>query len=876
MRVCSRAAGRARQNVVTNVLLCWIGLVVAGSSAVAASPPELQVAGFRVDSTWHRTLPAGANIPVNVSTLSAELPAVLEVAIAGHPQFSERRTIRAADRGRPIALEIRTVGISGDYLRPGRYPVLLTVIGTQRKPLTVGEVTVAAAVTGTSGLAAKIAAHRVYLESNRRGMVGNAGEVANGSTYKEPAITTRTVPDPFEPIVRTGRMLTVTGRRIVLSEGGLPAAIHAAGQVVSPSETRWWTESERGAVPTSPLRFTRDTPERVAWTADSDIAGMRLRIEGSLEFDGFLHYRVTVSPHEQTGMLSPLGLRIPLAVEPAGYLGWLGGGAVPPRKQEPDWSLAQAYDARETRPGCEILPFAFQYIVSGETAGLLFAVESDRDWRIDDRDSNFRVCREPDTAEFGVHFVDHRTAAGRSITFEFALQPLPVKPLPGARRMNEFNPAQFPDAGLMYRRGLRGRGSANRSLRHADDAASPAGPSAWEAAVSEGLRTLVVHQGWTELQGYPGSHEPERLAALRRLVDDAHESGLKVLVYVGLELSEAAPEWPALAHRIATLPLRFGRSRGAVRSVRPSGGSTEYARFLVTRLRSLRERTGIDGVFLDLVAEPQVSMNEAGGMGYRTADGEYRGTLPAFGNRQLLKAVYTLFHEMPDEPGIVACHANGPHRPGHGFCDYLLAGETEIAESRRRPERRIDDVMELTRFRTVYSPMLRGVPLVWLSKPQRGGFSMEANAAVTLLHDVPQRAQWPHFIPADAMSSILNSPDAVYRQWRVWRSGAIARFGKGHRYPYWSNSPYIGSVPADVRVTFRVEEFASITAIVSNLGDTPASFDLLIDAAALGIDVPLAQVRDLLGGDAPAIRGGAVTLTIAGGSFRVIALDYRD
>jgi len=872
-----RAPGCVLRRTIPAALLVPAGLFAVVLSAAAAAPASnFGVGGFRVDSAWHRTVPAGANIPVTVSARHAELPAELEVVVGGHPRYRARRTVTLADRGESIDIEIRTVALSGDYLRPGRYPITLAVSGADAPPVTIGEVTVTGPGAGTPELTARIAAHKAYLESNRRGVPRSTGGTSPPSIEEEPGSAAVMVPDPFEPIVREGRAITVTGHRIVLADSGLPASIHAAGQVVSPSETRWLAGGDPGAVSASRLHFERDRPDRVAWTAESDIAGMRIRTEGSLEFDGFLHYRVTLSPDEPTSTLVPLALRIPVAAEHARYLSRLGGGTVPPRKHEPDWSLAQEYDASETRAGCESLPFAFQHIVSGDTAGLLFAVESDRDWRIADRARNFRVCRGTETAAFEAYFIDHLASAERSITLEFALQPLPVKPLPGPERMSEFNPAQFPDAGLIYRRGLRGRASAASSLRHVDLPARP-GLSAWEAAVSEGLRTLVVHQEWTELQGYPGSTEPERLAALRRLVDDAHRSGLKVLVYVGLELSEAAPEWPALVDRIATLPLRFGRSRGSVRSVRPSGGSPEYARFLVRHLRLLRQRTGIDGVFLDLVPEPQVSMNEAAGMGYRTADGGFRGTLPAFGNRRLLKAIYGLFHERPDEPGVVACHAGGPQRPGHAFCDYMLAGETEMAESRRRPERMLGDLMEPIHFRIIYSPTLRGVPVIWLSKPRRGGFSMEANAAVTLLHDVPQRTQWPHFIPADAPTSILNPPDDVYRQWRVWQSGAIARFGEGRRYPYWSNAAYIDGVPPEVHVTFRVEErLARITAIVSNLKAVPTLFDLRVDAAALGIDVPLVEVRDLLGDDPPVLHDGAVRLAIPAESFRVIALAYGD
>ena len=852
-------------------LACLAVVLTIASNAASAAAQSFEVE-------------AGRSLHFVLNELPEHKGQPMTARIAGWPRFSGVPS-RSRLSGTPkLVYAIPTVANSGDYLDPGRYGVEVQFRkGDPQSWRSVGTVRILAASSLEQRPERQLLAAQLNYLRDDAASSGRAPILPLLRSSRVDADSTGDgahPPAPFEPVRYEDGWLHVVNRSVRLDRAsGYPARIESNGHAISDRGSGWRRMSGAVALePASSYRRKRSGPKRAVWQATSEYPDLTIRTELELEYDGFLRFRSTLLPGEDGANIDSLAFVQPLLPEHTKFLSRLGVGTARVDKSSPSWSVADEYDVLEVSAGCRELPFSFQYTISGERLGLLFAVETNERWVADDSNGAFRICRHADRASFEIVFIDSPLDLKEPLSYEFALQILPVRPLPTAARMAQFNTAQFPDPGSLYRRRFHERGSLRETLGGIQGGKA-ADRSAYSAAVDAGLSTLVVHQGWTEIQGYPGTRDKRRLQQLERFVDDAHGRGLRVLLYVGRELSEAAPEWQQ-ADSIAALPLRFGRSRGNVRAVRPAGAEAAWTEMLIRRIRTLRDTVGIDGVFLDLVAEPDVSMNRRAGLGYESADGALHGALPLFGNRLLMRRIYEIFHPEAgasgdDTRGIVACHANGPHRPAHAFCDYVLAGEAELAEARRHPDRARARLADPTGFRVVYSPRLRGVPVVWLSKPARGGFDMNANAALTLLHDVPQRVQWPHFIERQARVSMLNDPDDVHRHWRLWANHPVADFHASTWYPYWSNSGYVKGLPPGTFTSFRLQPNGTVLAVISNLTERSQSVSVHYDLHALGFDGRLSAATDLLDNVNVGLAGGRVTLDVASMSFRLLELEFR-
>jgi len=834
-----------RTGATVSVLLA---LAAAGSAPVCASNALSLADG----SSPGLNIAAGRNARWDFDVGADHRPATLVLAVRGRPGYRVSLLLEPGGPGQVSAV-LQTVATSGRYLEPGRYTIDARLRESANGYAGRLELSLTIERNGEAdSVAAMRAAHLAWLEDNARVGV-------------EPAVPrsvkpSSSVPEPFEPLRVSGRRIDFSGRSLSLGDNGLPSSLKIDGrELLSRPMVLRGLEVEDGWQ----FRVTGQRPASVTWSSEGHVAGTSISLSATLHYDGFLAVRLDIEPPHDGFQPGAWSLDVPLKRNAARYLGRLTPGTLPRAKNAPPLPDDRGFDGGAVPDGRRALPFSFLYTVSGDDAGILLAFESDEAWRVAGRRHAFAIDASLMEAVFSAGFADSRNRLAERFAWEFALQLLPVRRLPEREKFAAYNAMQWADAATPYRQGVFREGSLAGTQAFPDPATAPR-LSAFDRAVADGLRTVIVHQGWTELQGYPGTFDARRLDVLRRFAADANRRGVRVLAYVGLELSMAAPEWHSLAPLSAAVPLRFGRTRSGIRSIRPDGGSEAYADFLVARLANLVALTGIDGVFLDLVAEPQVSMNPMAGRGYVDESGRPQGELPLAANRRLLERVYRLFHAGGKPGGIVACHAGGPPRPSHAFCDYVLAGEDEVHEKRQQPGARLPDILPLDRFRALYDPHVRGVPLVWLSKPARGGLSMDESATVALPHGVPQRVQWPHFVAADASESIMNPAADVYRHWRVWRTGWPAAIANA------SWSAYDGGVTAlDDSGTLLVSRGTvgdTEWIVVSNPRQRPASGRLELANGAL--------LSDLLGScTLPVERSASMTLTLPAGCFVIARID---
>jgi hypothetical protein len=157
--------------------------------------------------------------------------------------------------------------------------------------------------------------------------------------------------DPFEPVRVDDRVLSILGRRVVLGDTGLPDAIEsfftpavtdiaddAAPILARPLSFDVEVSGERLTFESGDFTVRQDTPARAEWQTESESGGVFLTVQGALEYDGMLEYRVSLTSADRIS-IGDISLPIRLVPEAAQYMLGLGrmGGA---RPASIDWKWA--------------------------------------------------------------------------------------------------------------------------------------------------------------------------------------------------------------------------------------------------------------------------------------------------------------------------------------------------------------------------------------------------------------------------------------------------------------------------------------------------------------------------------------------------------
>jgi hypothetical protein len=155
--------------------------------------------------------------------------------------------------------------------------------------------------------------------------------------------------EPFEPVGIEGHSLSILGRTVELGASGLPDQLLS---YFSPELTHFVETPQQvlarpidldiivGGRPEqlepSALTVRQEARGRVAWSVESRSARVAMRVEGALEYDGMLDYRITLQALRDL-RVDDIALPIVLQAEAAEYMLGLGfrGGK---RPQRVDWT----------------------------------------------------------------------------------------------------------------------------------------------------------------------------------------------------------------------------------------------------------------------------------------------------------------------------------------------------------------------------------------------------------------------------------------------------------------------------------------------------------------------------------------------------------
>ncbi|MCC6442747.1 MAG: hypothetical protein IT210_04720 [Armatimonadetes bacterium] len=590
------------------------------------------------------------------------------------------------------------------------------------------------------------------------------------------------VPDPWTPVevkgARTNDLsVEVWGRICRFGQGALPTALRTAGEDILAAPLRLAGQTDNGGLEwkESGLKVWERTKEKatlIGWMASDAVT---VNLAWRIEYDGMMQVDVTLIPPAQPkAKLTSLCLEVPLKKAFASlYHHWPG-----------QWGSAQNSGA--VPEGGMVLPFKPLFWLGWEEGGLSWFAESDRNWQPADAARALEVVPEGDAVVMRLRLLDSPPAR-MPVSFTFGFQATPVKPLP--KDFHEWRICH--GASYEINRQKVADGSARTIL---------------DRAAELGVKTLIFHEHWTPVQNYWRASEDEE-KPLRRLIDDCHKRGIRLLLYFGYELSTLAPEWAAESDKVLTKSpdgsLTGGYSRWPQQRDYIVCLQSEWRDKLVEGMIEAADKYGFDGVYLDGTVEPWGCANEAHGCGYRSIEGR-KATYPIFGVRALMSRLYEAMH---DKGKLVNAHQSTYcGTPTLGFAHSYWDGEQFMSgELGGDPLQQLP----LAAFRAEFMGKNFGVPCEFLVYEQPPKWTADDALAFTLLHDV--------LVRPGGVGPTLEKISAI---WNVFSRFKVS---KADWHPYWRNGDLVRADPESVKVSLYRRASGGKTRlllVVSNLSPT--------------------------------------------------------
>lgn len=591
----------------------------------------------------------------------------------------------------------------------------------------------------------------------------------------------------------------ISGRSALLAE---PMQLRA---VVDGKEVSWSTAapSVREAARGRAILDQRVTAGPITWQTESQV-----------EYDGFLRIQCVLSSRIPV-KIGALVMEIPMKAELARYLyTWpttFGGGG---------------YSGRLSGA----MQFGFHPILwtGDEDRGLAWMCESEDGWAPEDPGKAIEVIPGSGRALVRIHVIGRSTTLvpGQSLRYVFALQATPVKPMGPDGWELRF--AGSPWYGLDYDL-LKGRDFL--------------GQPGLVRLKQLGVRTLIV-TNWTPVLAYPGPLD--RAADFKALVEACHAQGIRIIPYLGYQISEKAPEYPWVKDEVVVSPVSTNPDKYP--GMEPQMVSSVCLRSvwrdaLVEGVKQMMDTLDIDGVYLDSTNMPFACMNRRHGCEACRLDGTPVPVYPVFEVRETFRRLYAVVKARKAD-GIVDSHVFDCMNPGSlSFSTFYWNGE-QLSEAAVP-----SDSLPLDRFRTEFLGTNWGVPGDLLFY-KLGDFRKAL--AISLPHDVLVRSWQGDLLASQALWKLADD------------------FGRREAQftPYYRRASGLAGLPKDCIASVYRHPRHGALAIVSNPGRQETRMRLKPDWKSLGIARPGPIVDGLTRARIPLIDGSLeVTLPAAGWQY---------
>ncbi len=243
------------------------------------------------------------------------------------------------------------------------------------------------------------------------------------------------VPDPYTPLKATGNEVELWGRSYRFTDAGLPDAVVSQGKSwLAGSSSLDATVNGKRITPQTSSRFVFNErkPFKVTGSSELMLGDVVITISTTIEYDGFMLFRLTCRPKDEMATIDRLRLRMPLSAKHAKFLSAAGDtqgtniiGALVP--QNP----GTIYDSSKDTFSVTLSPtFATLFWLGDHETCFCYAADNDKGWAVRDDAPAVEAVREGDQINLWLNLIDRPIQLKAPRVLEFAFQAGPTKPLP--------------------------------------------------------------------------------------------------------------------------------------------------------------------------------------------------------------------------------------------------------------------------------------------------------------------------------------------------------------------------------------------------------------------------------------------------------------
>jgi len=633
----------------------------------------------------------------------------------------------------------------------------------------------------------------------------------------------KVVPWPFESVRYSGGVARCWGREYSYRDSLLPSQITSQGKpmlagpmtvTAANSKCIWETVRCDKHEP-----IVQD-PTHVTLVAKGQAAGVLLTTKQEIEFDGSVWVTLTVSPG-RSDRVAGLAIRMPIRPDVARYLF--------PAENCKDNAVAAILQDRRI---CE---FSFMpwFYIGTDKIGLQWMTSGARNWVYPSNllnDSNLSAAvssdpgslsrsakpiqiqldgdpENPESVTITCRFIGATTTLKEPLTYTFALQAIPYKPLP--KQM------------WFYRR------------FHAHHLLPPwVAPSTMNETKAQRFNALGNFEATTlsvacstlggrdelETPRVASANEAARIKACHAYAD---KNNLRVMYYYSLhvispatpEEKECLPEWNT-----------DNMSRVCLKST--------YQDYLLHALKRLVDQANIRALYIDnSLVMP--CMNTGHGCGYRNADGQIEGEGDLRAEHEFRKRLYVMMYQKWGNDFIIEENSSGYRiGPINAFSTVLLDGECVRLVTLDPKGTPVLDRRGLEQMRYNYNPALWSAPVYWFGNNY---LPPDPDQRYT---EGPQKAPWElmegvlrlHGISTDYASG--QHYPSVYR---LFKAEDLFNLQGNVSFTPWYNAQSVVKTNADLVKISVYRKAARTMLFVANLSDTPLDTAITVDRKLLGL-----------------------------------------
>ncbi len=482
-----------------------------------------------------------------------------------------------------------------------------------------------------------------------------------------------------------------------------------------------------------------------------------LNVSHTVEYDGCDEITLTVMPKGRTvaecfGIekydptafhLDTLYMEVPLRKEAVKYFNVNPvGGVVFNNPDEKDTSVPDTivFNRNGVIPKSGLHgPFQAQIYLNGDSKGIGFFFDSDKNFHFTRNDTAFEIENREDEIILRIRFFDRTpdywldkgnddrfSRDLMPIQYRFGMQVTPVK-LPENRLFTEKNfhvdcYCKIPRE-MMYDEYFSG---------NVIDGKDEIG---FDRIKRLGVDTLYIHEKWNDIQNSPEITE-ETAKRLKFIIEECHKRGIKVVPYFGYEIATVSPffkkygdmciirdEKKRMSGNVLWSWYRFPYQRDLRACL-----NSDFLDYFYEGLVALHKRFGFDGFYFDSISSARQCANTEHGCGWEDEDGFVHYTYQNYAIRKFFKKVYAYASE---NDLIINLHTNGVYTLSCiGFCTSLWEGETVQSQFLNGNVKRVPENL----MRAMFSARDLGVPMYTLCYSREGVWEYQSGAAIALLY----------------------------------------------------------------------------------------------------------------------------------------------